>query len=65
MRHNEVRDSEDELLREVCRDVQVEPALIPLSGQQFSRSSNHSDLARLYISAKEDFGHRWRKHFSM
>ena len=52
MRHNEVRDAEAELLREVCRDVQVEPALIPLSGQQFSRSSNHSDLARLDISAR-------------
>ena len=52
MRHNEVRDAEAELLREVCRDVQVEPALIPLSGQQFSRSRHHSDLARFDISAR-------------
>ena len=52
MRHNEVRDTEADLLREVCRDVNLEPTLIPLTGQQFSRSSNHEDLARLDISAR-------------
>ena len=52
MRHNEVRDTQADLLREVCRDVQVEPSLIPLSGQQFSRSSNHESGARLDISAR-------------
>ena len=52
MRHNEVRNTEADLMREVCRDVQLEPVLIPLSGQQFSRSSNHDDMARLDISAR-------------
>ena len=47
MRHNEVRNIEADLLKEVCRDVQVEPALIPLSGQQFPASTNHQDMARL------------------
>ena len=32
MRHNEVRNLEADLLKQVCRDVQTEPALIPLSG---------------------------------
>ena len=32
--------------------MQIEPALIPLSGQHFSRSGNHSDLARLDVSAR-------------
>ena len=36
MRHNEVRDLSAELLRHVCRDVNIEPQLIPLSGQRFS-----------------------------
>ena len=52
MRHNEVRDTEADLLNEVCRDVQVEPALITLSGQRFSRASNQNDMARLDISAR-------------
>ena len=52
MRHNEIRDVEASLLREVCRDVQVEPALIPLNGQQFHASANHSDNARLDVSAR-------------
>ena len=53
MRHNEVRDLEAELLKEVCRDVQVEPALIPLSGQRFNNSANHTDHARLDVSARD------------
>ena len=53
MRHNEVRNREAELLKEVCRDVQIEPSLIPLSGQQFSRSANHEDMARLDVSARD------------
>ena len=52
MRHNEVRNIEADLLKEVCRDVQVEPALIPLSGQQFPASTNHQDMARLDVSAR-------------
>ena len=56
MRHNEVRDLEADLLREVCRDVQTEPSLIPLSGQHFGRSSNHQDMARLDVSARGLWG---------
>ena len=52
MRHNEVRDVEADLLKEVCRDVQIEPALIPLSGQLFPASTNHQDMARLDVSAR-------------
>ena len=52
MRHNEVRNVEADLLKEVCRDVQIEPALIPLSGQQFPASTNHQDMARLDVSAR-------------
>ena len=30
MRHNKIRDLEAELMKEVCHDVQLEPALIPV-----------------------------------
>ena len=56
MRHNEVRNVEAELLREVCKDVQVEPSLLPLTGQQFGRSANHQDMARLDVSARGLWG---------
>ena len=56
MRHNEVRNIEAEMLREVCRDVQVEPTLLPLSGQFFGRSANHQDSARLDVSARGLWG---------
>ena len=29
LRHNNVRDTEAEILREVCKDVTIEPPLIP------------------------------------
>ena len=31
MRHNNIRDLEASLLREVCRDVKVEPELLPIA----------------------------------
>ena len=30
MRHNNIRDFEAKLLKEVCRDVKVEPELLPI-----------------------------------
>ena len=43
MHHNKVSDGEADILREVCCDVQTEPAFVPLSGQKFGRSTNHQD----------------------
>ena len=34
MRHNNIRDLNAELQREVCRDVVTEPALIPLDNEE-------------------------------
>ena len=36
MRHNAIRDLEGELMREVCRDVKIEPELIPVGEQEMS-----------------------------
>ena len=52
MRHNEIRDVEAELLSEVCKDVTVEPPLLPITGEQFTNNSaNIADDARLDVSA--------------
>ena len=50
MRHNAVRDVEAELLREVCRDVKVEPELLPVN-QDGHNSTNNACKARLDVSA--------------
>ena len=53
MRHNQVRDLEVSWLSEVCKDVQSEPKLLPLTGEQFRlRSANSSEEARLDIVAR-------------
>ena len=51
MRHNPVRDSEAQM-REVCRDVQTEPTLLPINENDYQRKVNTADNARLDISAR-------------
>ena len=50
MRHNNIRDFEAKLLKEVCRDVKVEPELLPL-GNTGTNSTNSAEKARLDVSA--------------
>jgi hypothetical protein len=50
MRHNNIRDFEATLLKEVCRDVKIEPILMPL-GETGTESANDKEKARLDVSA--------------
>ena len=50
MRHNNIRDFEAKLLREVCKDVKVEPILMPV-GITGTESTNNAEKARLDVSA--------------
>ena len=53
MRHNAVRDVEADFLRNVCKDVSVEPGLIQLTGnEELASGSNLEDNARLDISCR-------------
>ena len=52
MRHNEFRDLEAEILNIVCSDVQVEPILPDISGEQLNGGSNRAPDARLDIRAR-------------
>ena len=52
MRHNELRDLEAELLNIVCNDVQVEPVLQDISGEQLNGGSNRAPDARLDIRVR-------------
>ena len=50
LRQNELRDNIAEMLEEVTSDVQVEPTLQPLSGEEIK--GNQSDKARSDINAR-------------
>ena len=50
MRHNRIRDLEASILKDVCKDVKVEPELMPVGSSNIS-SSNLSEKARLDVSA--------------
>ena len=53
IRHNEIRDFTAEILREVCHDIQVEPMLTPLSGENFQyRTANTDRDARPDVAAR-------------
>ena len=41
-RHNEIRDLQAELLDMVCNDVQVEPALQPITCEELARGTNQA-----------------------
>ena len=51
VRHNVVRDTVHELMTEICKDVQLEPALLPVTGESLPASANSNDGARSDVSA--------------
>ena len=50
MRHNNVRDLEASMLKEVCKDVRTEPELLPIGTTEI-QSTNGAEKARLDVSA--------------
>ena len=50
MRHNALRDLNAEIQSEVCRDVVIEPRLLPLDGEEVSGTT--ADRAALDISSR-------------
>ena len=61
-RHDEVRDIFGKLAEEISKDVEIEPHLIPLSGEHLERSANAADEARLDLSVR-GFWQRGQKAF--
>lgn len=51
-RHNELRDIEAERVKMVCYDVEVEPGLQPVTGEELNRGANQSHDARLDVHAR-------------
>ena len=53
IRHNDLLDLTVRLVSEVCKDIEIESKLLPLSGQKINgRTTNRSDEARLDIWAR-------------
>ncbi len=55
-RHNKIRDTNAEFLRQACYDVNVEPELIAIESEEFKVQGNNSERARLDISARGLWG---------
>ena len=64
LRHNSLRNTEAKIMREVCKDVVVEPALLPARNDQHT-STNKSEKAQLDISARGVFGLNERTFFDI
>ena len=64
IRHNELRNLTADLLRNVCKDVMIEPQLQPLTTETLQgRSCNRQDEARLDVSAGVVWGDRFGHAF--
>ena len=50
-RHNIVRDTVGKLTSEICKDVRIEPALLPVTGEALPDGANTADGARADVSA--------------
>ena len=50
-RHNEIRDLEAEMLRMVCTDVETEPVLQEITGEELNKGTNEAHDARLDVHA--------------
>ena len=64
-RHNELRDLEAELLSMVCSDVETEPVLQDISGEQLGRGSNRDPDARLEVYARGFWENQWSAFFDV
>ena len=64
MRHNNIRDLEASMLKEVCKDVKVEPELIPIGNADIT-SSNRAEKARLDVSAVGVWSSMERTYFDV
>lgn len=51
-RHNEIRDLEAEMLRMVCTDVETEPVLKEITGEELNRGANRAPDTWLDIHAR-------------
>ena len=63
IRHNTLRNTTHDLMKQVCKDVQLEPNLLPVTGEDLPTDSNMVDGARADVSALV-FGTHCVGHFS-
>ncbi len=52
LRHNRLRDTEALLMKEIAKDVQIEPMLLPVGNTQLAPGTTRQPQARLDISAR-------------
>ena len=62
-RYGEVKEILANLTKEICNDVEIEPNLLEISGESFSKSTNSQDEARLDFSARSFWQHGERAFF--
>ena len=64
-RHNEIRDLEAEMLRMVCTDVEIEPVLQEITGEELNRGANKAPDARLDLHARGFCGRQQSMFFDV
>ena len=64
LRHDDIRDSFENMLNEVCNDVEIEPHLQQLQGETFdNKRTSTEDNARIDIRANSLWESRYHRAF--
>ena len=64
IRHNDLRDLRATIVSEVCKDTEIKPRLLPLSGEELhGRTTNR--MRQDWTLEHEDFGIEVNRHFSI
>ena len=65
MRHDALRNVEAKLMEKVCRDVQIEPVLLPVNPDVLREGTNSAPNARLDISSRGTFSEGEKNFFDL
>ena len=63
IRHNQIRDIIATLLNKICNNVQIEPQIESLSGENFDSKTTNNHEDNDWTFRQEDFGVLVKKHY--
>ena len=65
MRHDALRNVEAKLMEKVCKDVQIEPVLLPVNPEELREGTNSAPNARLDISSRGAYSEGEKNFFDL
>ena len=65
IRHNDLRDITARIVSEICKDTEIEPKLLPLSGEKLMKEQQIDQMKQVLTLEHGNFGKEVHRHFSI